>query len=358
ISDITAGIKCSCNCFGSAMGTKQKKGSDSFWPRFKRRIKHDRKGKTYSVEISPTAGKSKALVRILSVSAKGDFIPVTIVSPIDNPTEIITVKSQKSEEKEEVELSKPAHRSWVRVVVGAFGFSRSQSGKVQQVPAVKTAMVDSPKIRRFQKTSSPRDSTLGPVEQQLSVATHSKPPVTEKTKGINLHSKIKAHAASAPCSPMKSRRAAAQPASTSHIHLPPSRLSDEISPAMSFNIHRSAVTNKAITKSAIALKGSSQTVVNLEFTEGYDAAIGVSVLIVVMLCLVLSDKLVAIVCTSLWWYAVAVVKDMARSNEAPNSKPVRVKKQMTKSLSHNNSIDLQSSEYKKKCTTLHSYSQK
>ncbi|GLJ32688.1 hypothetical protein SUGI_0657610 [Cryptomeria japonica] len=79
--------------------------------------------------------------------------------------------------------------------------------------------------------------------------------------------------------------------------------------------------------------------------EGYDEAIGFSPLIVVLLCLVFSDKCVAVPCTCIWWYAVAVLRNMSRfKQEATSSKRSR---QISKSFSHNK-IDLQSSEYRKR----------
>lgn len=108
------GAKCSCGCFGSAMETEANSvalsESESFWPRFKGRMKRKNKKQSskpspssnYAVEISPTQlinGKSAALVRIGSISRDGEFIPV-ILSPvrkaISNERQVTKKKKKKT----------------------------------------------------------------------------------------------------------------------------------------------------------------------------------------------------------------------------------------------------------------------
>ncbi|XP_057859913.2 uncharacterized protein LOC131068686 [Cryptomeria japonica] len=346
---------------------KQKKGyesSESFWPHFKRRIKkHDGKSKAYADYAVEISGKPKALVRILSVSERGDVVPLTIVSPIE--AEVVSVKSQESRNKEEP-VTAPSRRSWVRVVVRAFRFSTSRNGKVRQVPSNETSLNVPPRIRTTRKAQRniSMDLTAEPVGQQISEvvqnnpveqisqnnpieqisqnnpaeqhvpeATRRNPEADRKKKGgANPHSKLKAHA-SAPCSPMKSHKLTASIASTSYTHLPPAHIS-------TINIHNSTTTSKSSSKTVM----DSEVLRTVE-EEGYDVAIGFSPLIIVMLCLVFSDKCVAVLCTCIWWYVVAVLRNMSRfKEEASSSKRSR---QIAKSFSHNN-IDLQSSEYRKR----------
>lgn len=147
------GAKGSCSCFGSAMGAESSKvlpESESLWPRFKRRIKQKSKNQSskpaafsnYAVQISPTcliSEKSKAVVRIVSISQDGEFVPV-ILSPVGKtisnerqPTKKkmqlgfdaakskvkLGFESRKfevcTEEEDEVTMKKPNRRSWVRI---------------------------------------------------------------------------------------------------------------------------------------------------------------------------------------------------------------------------------------------------
>jgi hypothetical protein len=315
------------------MGTEASKvvsESESLWPRFKRRIKQKSKNQSskpavisnYAVEISPTcliSGESKALVRIVSNSRGGEFIPV-ILSPVGKAisnerqptkkksllgfeaTEIkvklrnaeISAKSREPEvsteelppkqisEEDQVAVKKSDRTSWVRVAK-AFQFPKApdrNGPKVLQNPIrkrhaedTKTQVIEQPEAPDIRQRKEVADSISRPIEQP---SKSSRTSSAMDSKNSKLFKFITFHRT------VSSRSSKLRGIKSTHLsQLPRSDMNHTKKPAM-----------LAERKGTITCEG-----------EGYMMAIELSVLIIIMACLaVFSNRLLAVVCTSIWWY--------------------------------------------------------
>eukprot|EP01018_Ginkgo_biloba_P011487 Gb_23880 [translate_table: standard] len=367
------------------MGTKDR---TSFWPRFKRRIKHGEKssakpnsyagkydtvyaqisagGKTRVVARS--AGNPEALVRIVSVS-RGEFI-LSPASAKENSasfeleTSVTSLKSHKSEncneqdarigddiikgdKAEEASLQKLDHRSWVRIVkrIAASGLPtpflvrKTRNGKVRQYPHRTLAVIrdseskpikpNSPEIQeeQFPAHDSPRGSISAPIEQP-----NSNYHISAAVDG-NIHKNRK----------LKARVAASAPSTPTGRHGIESLPRQDL-PSRATKIQREASLES--TKTILESRGCFWDRLGPKTGEDYNAALSVSVLIIVLGILALSDRLCTIICTSIWWYLLPKLRNLLIGGVNRNSKNDRRRK-LNKSLSNNN-LDLQSSEYRKK----------
>lgn len=326
--------------------------SESLWPRFKRRIKRKSKKQSsmpspfsnYAVEISPNgviSGKSEGLVRIVSVSRDGELIPV-ILSParkaISNDqqpakkkkkpprgfdaAEIkvkshdaadISVKSRElevrteelvpkqiSEEDEKVGVRMLNRRSWVRIGK-AFLFPtvpdldrNSRAGlKVSQdslrgghAKDTEAPVIEQGKAQEIRPENELPDSIPVPIDQasksnRISAEVDSKS--GKQMKSIGFHRKVTSNASTNPQFPRPDM--SAMPSSPK----PNSQLR---------KLNRTAKRKGTRTRtSAKSLGGATGE------CEGSVSAINLWVVIIIMGCLVvLSNRLVGVVCTSLWWY--------------------------------------------------------
>lgn len=353
------GAKCSCSCFGSAMETKANSAvlceAEPFWPRFKgcmKRKNSKQSQKTspsskYTVEISPARlinGESAALVRIGSISRDGEFIPV-ILSPvhkaISNEQRQITKKKKKkkpvgldaaevkvkprdakialksheseactqelapkkiSEGEVEVAVRKFNRSSWVRVAK-AFRFTKApdlhptnlkrpklseDSHQVGQANDSETAVIEQPKGQEIRQEEEVADSIAGPIDEPAEPSQISAKVDSRSCKMFKKSSSL----ASAPNTPLKRRGIKSVPvSSSSYPELPRPDMSNTTPNSQPKKLHMSAERKGTITGNATG-EG-----------EGYNMAINFSVLIIIMGCLVVfSDRLLAVVCTSIWWY--------------------------------------------------------
>jgi hypothetical protein len=346
--------------------------SESFWPRFKGRMKRKNKKQSskpspssnYSVEISPTQlinGKSAALVRIGSISRDGEFIPV-ILSPvrkaISNERQVtkkkkkvktlgfdaaeikvkprdaeiqISVKSRESEvciqefapnqiseEQEEVAVRKFDRRSWVRVAK-AFRFSTApdlhptslnrpkisqDSHQVGHAKDTETAVIEQHEGQEIQQENEVADSIVEPSKpSQISDKVDSR---CRKMLNCTDFHKTSSHA-SAPNTPLKRRGIKSVPlcSSSSYPELPRPDMSSTTPNSQPKKLNVSAKRKGTITGNATG-EG-----------EGYKTAINFSVLIIIVGCLVLfSDRLLAVVCTSIWWYLLPSLRKINRASTA------------------------------------------
>lgn len=316
------GAKCSCRCFGSAKGTETRKvvsESESLWPRFKRRIKQKRKMQSskpaafsnYSVQISPAyliSGGSKPLVRFVSNSGGREFIPV-ILSPVrkemsneQQPTKMkrklgleaaeVKVKSRNAEisvkprepevctqelppkpisdEEDPVAVKISCRRSWVRILK-AFQFPKpaDRNGpKVSQNPTQQNEVADS--ISRPSEQPCKSRSTSSAVDSKSN----------EPFETFVFRRKVSCHGSK--CQGIKS-----------------TPLSQLPRPGMNSTIP--SFQPKMINTSA----GKKGTITGNATSEGeeYSMALNLSILIIIMVCLaVFSNRIFAVVCTSIWWY--------------------------------------------------------
>lgn len=334
--------------------------SEPFWPRFKGRMKR-KDGKQsqkpspsskYAVEISPARlinGESTALVRIGSISQDGEFIPV-ILSPVQktlsNERQItkkkkknkpvgldaaevkveprdakIAVKSLESEvctqelapkkiseEEVEVAVRKFNRRSWVRVAK-AFRFRTAtdlhptnlnnpkvseDSHQVGQANNSKTAVIEKQKGQEIQQEDEVADSIAGPIDEpaepnQISAKVDSRS--CKVLKSIDFHKKSSS-LASAHNTPLKRRGIKSVPLSSSSYPEPPRPDMSNTTPNSQPKKPRMSAERKGTITGNATGEG-----------EGYSMAINFSVLIIIVGCLVVfSDRLLAVVCTSMWWY--------------------------------------------------------
>jgi hypothetical protein len=348
---------------GSEVSKEGMSESESFWPRFRRSIK--RKGKkqfskpshfsNHAAEISPTrlnSGKSESSVRIVSISREGESIPV-IRSPagkaISNDqqpavkkkplgfdaTEIkvkshdaadISVKSRESEvcseelypkqiseEEEEVSARKLDRRSWVRIAK-AFRFTaaldlhpNSRNGpKVSQDSnrgghANYTPVIEQRTAQEIRQKKEVADSISGPIEQpskssRISAEVNSKN--RKLWKSIDFHRNLSSRASSLNSSFKRQEIESADWLSSlsSYPQIP----CPDMAPT-----RNSTAPNSQPNKLNLPAERKGTVTGSLEEAtgEGYDTVISLGVLIIIMGCLVvLSDRFVAIVCTSVWWY--------------------------------------------------------
>jgi len=354
--------------------------SESVWPRFNRRLKQKSKNQSsepaaflnYAVEISPAyliSGESKELVRIVSISRDGEFVPV-ILSPVgkaisdeQQPTKKkkqllfdaakIKVKSRDAKNSvqspksevciEEDDRKKSDRRSWVRIAK-AFRFLKSPAfhgngQKVSQNPIRKshaketeTPVIEQPKAQEIRQKKEVADSIPGPIEH-LSKCSRNSAAVDCKSsklwKFINFHRKVSSQA---------SKRQGIKSATLSV-------------PGM--NSTTPNFQPKKINMSA-ERKGTSTGDATSE-GEGYSMAINLSILIIIMACLVVfSNRLLAIVCTFLWWYLLPSLLEKNRLSAAAGGvnsgrsdvKPMRERKFKERPCDFNGATEL--FEYRKK----------
>jgi len=354
--------------------------SESVWPRFNRRLKQKSKNQSsepaaflnYAVEISPAyliSGESKELVRIVSISRDGEFVPV-ILSPVGKAISDeqqstkkkkqllfdaakIKVKSRDAKNSvqspksevciEEEDRKKSDRRSWVRVAK-AFRVLKSPAfhgngPKVSQNPIRKshakdteTPVIEQPKAQEIRQKKEVADSIPGPIEH-LSKSSRNSAAVDSKSsklwKFINFHRKVSSQA---------SKRQGIKSATLSV-------------PGM--NSTTPNFQPKKINMSA-ERKGTSTGDATSE-GEGYSMAINLSILIIIMACLVVfSNRLLAIVCTSLWWYLLPSLLEKHRLSAAAGGvnsgrsdvKPMRERKFKERPCDFNGATEL--FEYRKK----------
>eukprot|EP00253_Pinus_taeda_P033700 PITA_33700 len=336
------GAKCSSSCFGSAMEAEFSKvgcKSESLLPSFNRRIKqksekHSSKPvafSNYGVQISPTcliSGKSNALRSIVSISRDGELVPI-ILSPVGKamsnerqPTkqktqlrldaaEIkaksrdpkISVKSRKLEvctEKQDSAALKKPDRSWIRVAK-FFRFPKDlafhrNGPKVSQGPIqrshtndTKTPVIEQTKAQdQILRKKEIADSIPGPIKHLskssgTSVAVDSKS--SKLSKFVNFHRKVSSHA-------------------TQRQGIKSTTLSQLLCGGMNRttgNFGPKKINISVERKGTIALEATRESV-------GYSMAINLWILIIIMTCLVVySNKLLAVLCTSIWWYFLPIL---------------------------------------------------
>lgn len=333
--------------------------SQSFWPRFKGSMKRKNKKQSskpspssnYAVEISPNLdGKSAALVRIGSISRDGEFIPV-ILSPAGKANERQVTKKKKkkalgfsaaeikvksrdaeisvkpdetevctqelgskqiSEQKAEVAMRKLNRRSWVRIAK-VFRFSTaldlhqtnrnrskvSQDSHLQVGHSKDTeaAVIEQQKGQEIQQENEVADSIPEPIDEPCKssrILAKVDCRSQQKLKSIDLHKKVNSHA-SAPNTPLKRRgiKSVSLCSSSSYKELP--RL--DMNSYTASNSQPKKLSMLGERKGTITAGNATGE------AEGYNTAINFSVLIIIVGCLaVFSDRLLAVVCTSLWWY--------------------------------------------------------
>lgn len=325
--------------------------SEYFWPRFKSRIKRESKKRSfkrspasnYAVEISPTgliSGKSESSVRIVSILRDGELIPV-ILSPVEkviscerqpaikekplrlDAVEIkvasrdveISVRSRQSEvcseefppKQGEVAVRKSDRRSWVRIAK-LFRFTTA--------PGLHRASRNGPKVSKdFHRGGHAKNTEMPVIEkpkgqeilQENEVANSIPTPIDHTSKFNRASAEVdtKSHKllklssrASTPNSFFKGRQIESGTLSSSSPHPQLSR-SDLNSATPNFQLKK--LNTSAKRKGTITGDATCEA-------EGYDLAINLSVLIIIMACLVLfSGKLLAVVCTSLWWYLLPIL---------------------------------------------------
>jgi hypothetical protein len=277
--------------------------SESLWPRFKRCLKQKSKNQSskpaafsnYAVEISPTCfinGKSKALVRIVSISRDGEFVPV-ILSPV----------------------------------------GKAISNERQPT---KTPVIEQPKAQEIRQKKEIADSIPGPIEH-LSKSSRTSSAVNCKRsklwKFINFHRKVSSNGSK--CQGIKSATLPQFPRPGMNSTMP--------------NFRPKKINMSAERKGTIRGDTTSEG-------EGYSMAINLSILIIIMACLVVfSNRLLAIVYTSLWWYLLPSLLEKNRLSAAAaggvNSgrsdvKPMRQRKFKESPCDFNGAIEL--FEYRKK----------
>lgn len=328
--------------------------SEPFWPRFKGRMKRKNSKQSqktspsskYTVEISPARlinGESAALVRIGSISRDGEFIPV-ILSPvhkaISNERQITKKKKKKkpvgldaaevkvkprdakialksheseactqelapkkiSEEEVEVAVRKFNRRSWVRVAK-AFRFTTAPDlhptnlkrpklsedpHQVGQANDSETAVIEQQKGQEIRQEEEGADSIAGPIDEP---ADPSQIPAKVDSWSCKMFKKSSS-LASSPNTPLKRRGIKSVPlSSSSYPELPRPDMSNTTPNSQPKKL-RMLAKRKITTTGNATGEG-----------EGYNMAINFSVLIIIVGCLVVfSDRLLAVVCTSIWWY--------------------------------------------------------
>lgn len=325
--------------------------SESFWPRFKTRIKPKRKKHSfklnpcsrYAVEISPatrlTSGKSESSGRIVSISGDGELVPV-ILSPvgksISNERQLtkkekslgfdavemkvksrdaqISVKSRQSEvctaesvpkqisEEEEVNLKQSERRSWVRIAKAllfpmAHGPTVSQdSRRGGHAKDAEMPVIEQPKRQEIRQVNEVADSIPRSIDYPSKFSSTSAE-VDSKSckllKSIDFHRKLSSHA-NTPKSFFKGPEIESTPLSSlsPYPELIPRPDMNSTSP----NSQPKKLDMSAKRKGTITADATGEG-------EGYDMAINLSVLIIIMGCLVVfSDRFLAVACTSFWWY--------------------------------------------------------
>eukprot|EP00253_Pinus_taeda_P006830 PITA_06830 len=354
------GANCSSSCFGSAMEAEASKvasQSESLWPRFKRRIKQKSKNQSskagdfsnYGVDISPTcpnSAKSRPLVRIVSISPDGEFVPIILLPvgksisrdrqatkkekslgfdavemKVKSRDPKILVNSRKLEvctqQKDEASAKKSDNRSWFRITK-AFKFAKtlafhSNGRKVSQNPIQrshskdsKTPVIEQPKAQESRQKKEVADSIPGPIEN-LSKSSGTSAAVDCKSnklwKFINFHRKVSSHG---------TRRQGIKSATLSQL---PRRGMNSNAP----NFQPKKIKMSAERKGTIMGDTTSEG-------EGYSMAIYLSILIIIMACLVvLSNRVLAVLCTSIWWYLLPSLMKKYRLLACINSGRLDVK---------------------------------
>lgn len=319
----------------------------------------------YAVEISPNgviSGKSEGLVRIVSVSRDGELIPV-ILSParkaISNDqqpakkkkkpprgfdaAEIkvkshdaadISVKSRElevrteelvpkqiSEEEEKVGVRKLNRRSWVRIGK-AFLFPtvpdlhrNSRAGlKVSQdslrgdhAKDTEAPVIEQGKAQEIRPENELPDSIPVPIDQasksnRVSAEVDSKS--GKQLKSIGFHRKVTSNA-STPNSPFKRQGIESADLLSSSSSCPkfprPDMSAMPNSPKPNSQLRK---LNRTAKRKGTRTRTSAKSLGGATCEcEGSVSAINLWVVIIIMGCLVvLSNRLVGVVCTSLWWY--------------------------------------------------------
>lgn len=322
--------------------------SESFWPRFKTRIKPKSKkhsfklnpSSRYAVEISPatrlTSWKSESSGRIVSISGDGEFVPV-ILSPVGRsisnerqPTEKekslgfeavemkvksrdaqISVKSRQSEvctaesvpkqisDEEEVNLRQSERRSWVRIAKAllfpmAHGPTVSHRGghaKDAEMP-----VIEQPKRQEVRQVNEVADSIPRSIDHPSKFSSTSAEVGSKSCKllkSIDFHRKLSSHA-NTPKSFFKGPEIESTPLSSLSPY--PELLPRPDMNSTSPNSQPKKLDMSAKRKGTITADAAGEG-------EGYDMAINLSVLIIIMGCLVVfSDRFLAVACTSFWWF--------------------------------------------------------
>lgn len=315
--------------------------SESFWPRFKSRLRRKSKKRSskpnpssnYAVEISPArlvSGKSDSSVKIVSISRDGEFIPVILSSvekvisdekplgldaveiKVQSRDAKTSVKSRQSEvsieelapKQGEVAVKKSVRRSWVRIAK-VFRFPTAPDlhrTKVSQdchraghAKNTEMPVIEQPKGLEILQENEVADSIPRPIDHPSKFNRASAEVDSKSFKLLKSFGKLSSPSrASTPQSSFKGRQIKSGPLSSSSPYPQLSRPDINSTPP---NFQPKKLNMSADRKGTITGDAAAEG-------EGYDMAINLSVLIIIMACLVFmfSGKLLAVVCTSLWWY--------------------------------------------------------
>lgn len=339
--------------------------SESLWPRFKRRIKRKGKNQAsmpspvskYAVEISP---KSEGSVSIVSISRDGELIPV-VLSPArksiyndqkpskkkkkppgfdaadikekSHDAADISMKSGESEvhseelaskqiskKEEKVGGRKSNLRSWVRIRK-AFLFltvpdlhqnSRAEL-KVSQgslgghAKDTEAPAIEQGKAQEFRPENELPDLITAPIDQASKSASISAEVDSEggqQLTSIGFDRKVSSHARMRN-SPFK-RQGIESTDSLSSVSLSPQFPCPDMAVMPSSpkpNSQPGKLNMSAKGKGTLTRTGTKSLGVATGECEGSVKGINLWVVIIIMGCLVvLSNRLLAVLCTSLWWY--------------------------------------------------------
>lgn len=281
--------------------------SESFRPRFGN-IK--RKGKKQSSKPSPFSNQAAEISPSRLDSGKAAVISV---KSLESEVCSEELAPKQISEEEYFSARKLDRRSWVRIAK-AFRFTTaldlhpnsrnganvSQDSNYRGGDADDTPVIEQPKAQEIRPNNEEAESIPGPIEQ-TSKASRIYAAVDSKSrkllKSIDFHRKLSSRV-SAPNSYFKRREfksADRLSSSSSYPHFPaPDMPAAGINRTPNSQDKMLNLSEKR--KGTIIEDGSGEG-------EGYNMAISLGVLIIIMGCLVmLSGRFVAVVCTSFWWY--------------------------------------------------------